>query len=74
MSKKRLKFKKRRYISADQLFKKKADRQLMLMDWSLRRAFPDPVKRQKYLQDLIEGLGKEKTYELGSFRHGPTFE
>lgn len=66
--KKLLRLKKRRHISSDQLFKKKADQQLMLMDWSIRQAFPDPVKRQKYIQDLIDGLETEKTYELGQFK------
>ncbi len=69
MAKKKLKFKRRRHISSDQLFKRKVDERLMLMDWSIRQAFPDPEKRQKYIRDLIEGLGKEKTYELGTFRH-----
>ena len=64
MAKKKLKFKKRRHISSDQLFKRKVDEQLMLMDWSIRQAFPDPVKRQKYIKDLIEGLEKEETCEI----------
>ena len=63
MAKKKLKFKKRRSINSDQLFKKKADKQLMLMDWSIRKAFSDPVERQEYIQDLIDGLEKEKTCE-----------
>jgi len=64
VAKKKLKFKKRRSISSDQLFKRKADEQLMLMDWSIRQAFPDPVKRQKYIRNLIDGLEKEKTCEI----------
>lgn len=72
MAKKKLKFKRRRRISSEQLFKKKVDEQLMLMDWSIRQSFLDPVERQKYIRDLMEGLGKEKTYELGSFRHEST--
>lgn len=64
MSKKKLKFKKRRSISSDQLFKRKVDEQLMLMDWSIRQAFPDPVERQKYIRDLIDGLETEKTSEV----------
>jgi len=60
MKKKKLEFKKRRSISSAQLFKKKADEQLMLMDWSIRQAFPDPAERQKYIEDLIKGLGKEQ--------------
>ena len=65
MSKKKLKvFKKRRSISYDQLFKRKVDERLMLMDYSIRQAFPDPVKRQKYLLDLIEGLETEETCEI----------
>ena len=63
--KKKLKFKKRRSISSDQLFKRKVDEQLMLMDWSIRKAFPDLVERQKYIEDLIDGLEKEKTCENG---------
>jgi len=64
MSKKKLKIRKRRHISSDQLFKRKVDEQLMLMDYSIRQAFPDPVKRQKYLLDLIEGLETEETCEI----------
>jgi len=63
MSKKKLKFKKRRHLNTDQLFKKKIDQQLMMMDWSIRKAFPDPVERQKYIRDLIAGLEKEETCE-----------
>ena len=63
-NKKKLKFKKRRSISSDQLFKRKVDEQLMMMDWSIRKAFPDPVERQKYIQALIEGLETEKTCEV----------
>jgi len=63
MAKKKLKFKKRRSINSDQLFKKKADQQLMMMDWSIRKAFPDPVERQRYIKNLITGLEKEKTCE-----------
>lgn len=64
MSKKKLRFRKRRSISSDQLFKKKADEQLMLMDWSIRQSFPDPVKRQKYIKALIKGLEEEETCEI----------
>ena len=64
MAKKKLKIKKRRHISSDQLFKRKVDEQLMLMDCSIRQAFPDPVKRQKYLLDLIEGLETEEICEI----------
>lgn len=64
MSKKKLKFKKRRSISSDQLFKRKTDDQLTIMDWSIRKAFPDPIERQKYIKDLINGLEKEKTCEI----------
>lgn len=63
MKKKKLKFKKRRHIDIDQLFKKKADNQLMMMDYSIRQAFPDLVERQKYIRDLIAGLEKEKICE-----------
>ena len=64
MGKKKLKPKKRRSISSDQLFKRKVDEQLMLMNWSIRKAFPDPVERQKYLETLIAGLEKEETCEI----------
>ena len=63
MKKKKLKFKKRRSVSSDQLFKRKANQQLMMMDWSIRKAFPDPVERQEYIRSLIDGLEKEKTCE-----------
>ena len=63
MSKKKLKFKKRRHLNTDQLFKKKVDQQLMMMDWSIRKAFPDPVERQEYIQDLIKGLEEEEICE-----------
>ena len=59
MSKKKLKIKKRRSISSDQLFKRKADEQLMMMDWSIRKAFPDPVERQKYIRDLMDAFDKD---------------
>lgn len=61
--KKKLKFKKRRHLDTTQLFKRKADEQLMMMDWSIRQAFPDPVKRQKYIEDLIKGFEDESTSE-----------
>jgi len=64
MGKKNLKLRKRRHISSDQLFKKKADLQLMWMDWSIRKAFPDPVKRQEYITALIKGLEEEKSCEI----------
>lgn len=63
MSKKKLKFKKRRHLDIEQLFKRKADAKLLWMDWSIRQAFPDPVKRQKYIEDLIKGLEDESTSE-----------
>ena len=61
MSKKKLKIKKRRSISSDQLFKKKVDSKLLWMDYSIRQAFPDPVERQKYIEALIVGLEDEST-------------
>lgn len=70
MKKKKLKFKKRRSISSDQLFKKKADARLLQMDWSLRQAFPDSKERQEYIDALIKGLEEEETFEPGNFRHG----
>ena len=63
MKKKKLKFKKRRSINSEELFKKKADLKLLWMDWSIRQAFPDLVERQKYMEALIEGLEKEVEFE-----------
>jgi len=63
MAKKKLKIKKRRSISSDQLFKRKVDEQLMMMDWSIRQAFPDPVERQEYIEVLIKGLEEEEACE-----------
>lgn len=63
MAKKKLKFKKRRSISSEELFKRKVDVKLLWMDWSIRQAFPDPVKRQEYIQALIKGLENEPTLE-----------
>lgn len=62
-NRKKLKIKKRRSISSDQLFRKKVDEQLMMMDWSIRQAFPDLVERQEYIEDLIRGLEDESTSE-----------
>jgi len=59
VAKKKLKIKKRRHISSDSLFKEKADSQLMMMDYSIRQAFPDLVERQKYIKALIKGLEEE---------------
>lgn len=64
MAKKKSKFKKRRHITSEQLFKQKADSQLMLMDWQIRQAFPDPVKRQEYIAALYKGLAEEKSCEI----------
>jgi len=64
MSKKKLKFKKRRSVSSEDLFKKKADTKLLWMDWSIRQAFPDPVEREKYIQSLVKGLEEEETCEI----------
>jgi len=54
--KKKLKFKKRRHISSEELFKKKRDLQLFRMDYLIRQAFPDLVERKQYIEALIEGL------------------
>jgi len=62
--KKKLKFKKRRHISSEQLFKKKANAKLFWMDWSIRQAFPDSKERQEYIQALIKGFEEEKTCEI----------
>lgn len=63
MAKKKLKFKRRRHLDVERLFRKKADEQLFRMDWSLRQAFPDPVKRAEYIEALMEGLEDEPTSE-----------
>lgn len=63
-TKKKLRFKKRRSISKDELFKRRMDTHLLWMDYSIRQAFPDPVERQKYIKDLIKGLEEEETCEL----------
>lgn len=64
MKKKKRKIKKRRHFDTTQFFKRKVDEQLMMMDWSIRQAFPDPVERQKYIRDLIDGLEKEEICEI----------
>jgi len=35
----------------------------MMMDWSIRQAFPDPVERQEYIEVLIKGLEEEEACE-----------
>ena len=59
MSKKKLKFKKRRRLSRDELFPKRAERELDLLDYLITKSFPNPKEKEKYINDLIEGLEKE---------------
>lgn len=58
MSRKKLKIKKRRHITREELFPKKVDVKLLWMDQSIREAFPDEQERQRYVQDLYNGLGE----------------
>jgi len=50
------KFKKRRGITREELFPKKATLELLRMKFSIERAIPDLEERQKYIQALIEKL------------------
>jgi hypothetical protein len=50
------KFKKRRSITGEELFPKKAALELLRMKFSIERAIPDLEERQKYIEALIKKL------------------
>lgn len=58
--KKKKKIISRRHISSSILFPKKEAFNLMLMQQSLERAFPDPVERKKYVEDFMNKMETEK--------------
>jgi len=53
-SKLKPKFKKRRSITREELFPKKAALEFLRMKFSIERAIPDPEERKKYIQALIK--------------------
>jgi len=63
-NKNKLKLKKRRSTNMDELFPKRKQKQedfeLFRMDCTIKQAFPNPVEREKYIEDLIEGLGGDE--------------
>ena len=63
-NKRKLRFKKRRTLTSEELFKKKAIRELFITDISIRNAFPDPKERLEYIEALIQGLEKEPMLEI----------
>jgi len=63
-SKRKLKIKKRRSITREELFKKKSFLQYLRMKLSIEAAFPDPEERMKYIDALIEKL--ESLEEIGN--------
>jgi len=56
MKKKKSKFKKRRSISSEELFKKKKSMQLFRMHYLISQAFPNLEEQTKYIKALISGL------------------
>lgn len=53
-SKTKLKFKKRRSVTREELFPEKAALEFLRMKFSIEWAIPDPEERQKYIQALIK--------------------
>lgn len=65
MAKKKKKFKHRRHFSfREEVLPKQAKVDLMIAGGSIARAFPDRIKREKYIKDLIHGLETEPIMEL----------
>jgi len=50
------KIKSRRKFNLAETFPKKEMKEVMLKDFMIRQAIPDPVERQKYIEGLIEAL------------------
>ncbi len=63
-NKKKLKIKKRRSITSEELFKKKETQKMIDIDFLLRRDIPDPEERQEYIKALIKGLEEEPCLEI----------
>lgn len=57
--KKKIIGKKRRHLSSSTLFPKKEAFNLMLMQQSLERAFPDPQKRKEYVENFMKKIADE---------------
>jgi len=55
-SKVKPKFRKKRSITREELFKKKAELEFLRMKFSIEKAFPNPVERLKYIEALITKL------------------
>ena len=62
--KKKPKIKRRRKLNTDELFNKKAKKRFLIMDFSIREAFPNSEERTNYINSLIEGLETEPIKEL----------
>ena len=61
MKKNKKRIKTRRHLNASTLFPKKEAFNRMLMQQSLERAFPDPVKRKEYVENFMKKVESEKT-------------
>ena len=66
MSKKK-KIKSRRSFSRAEAFPKKEAKEVLLKDWLIRQAIPDPEERQEYIRALIKGLETEPFVEAEEF-------
>jgi len=63
MKNKKKKIKRRRKLNRIELFKKKEQNEILVKDFCIHQAFPDPKARAEYIQALIEGLDTEPIVE-----------
>jgi len=61
MKKKKIKI--RRRFNRAEIFPKKEVKEVMLKDWSIRQAIPDPDERQNYIESLIRILDEAPIVE-----------
>lgn len=59
MEKKKLKLRKRRHICSDDFHPTRLRR---IMDYQIRKAFPDKKERLEYIDALIKGLGEKNAF------------
>ena len=64
MAKKKFKFKSRRPLDLDALFRKRAWMQQLALD-KIAETFPDPDERAAYIESLLNGLDNEPIKENG---------
>ena len=64
MNKRKKKIKSRRNFSRSDFFPKKEEKEVWIKDMLIRVVFPDPKKREVYIQALVDGLENEPNLEI----------